>query len=91
MIGGREWCGAGFTGCAFGAVDVEAGVCGGGSAYSTHFNLASWKPDPAALPILQVLKKTGWRIEGRNGAAGILGLNPSTLRARMRKFGIIRQ
>jgi formate hydrogenlyase transcriptional activator len=41
--------------------------------------------------ILQVLKKTGWRIEGRNGAAGILGLNPSTLRARMRKYGINRQ
>jgi transcriptional regulator with GAF, ATPase, and Fis domain len=41
--------------------------------------------------ILQVLKKTGWRIEGKNGAAGILGLNASTLRARMRKYGIIRQ
>jgi len=41
--------------------------------------------------ILQVLRKTGWRIEGNNGAAGLLGLNPSTLRARMRKFGIIRQ
>ena len=41
--------------------------------------------------ILQVLKKTGWRIEGKNGAAGILGLNASTLRARMRKYGIARQ
>jgi PAS domain S-box-containing protein len=41
--------------------------------------------------ILQVLLKTGWRIEGRNGAAGLLGLNPSTLRARMRKYGIVRQ
>ncbi|MBJ6725223.1 sigma-54-dependent transcriptional regulator [Geomesophilobacter sediminis] len=40
--------------------------------------------------ILQVLKKTGWRIEGINGAAGALGLNPSTLRARMRKYGIVR-
>ncbi len=40
--------------------------------------------------ILQVLKKTGWRIEGKNGAAGLLGLNASTLRARMRKYGIIR-
>jgi hypothetical protein len=26
-------------GCAFGAVDVEAGECGGGSEYSNHFNL----------------------------------------------------
>ena len=41
--------------------------------------------------ILQVLQKTGWRIEGNNGAAVLLGLNPSTLRARMRKYGILRQ
>jgi formate hydrogenlyase transcriptional activator len=40
--------------------------------------------------ILQVLLKTGWRIEGPNGAALILGLNASTLRARMRKYGIAR-
>jgi formate hydrogenlyase transcriptional activator len=41
--------------------------------------------------ILQVLQKTGWQINGKNGAAVILGLNPSTLRARMQKYGIIRQ
>jgi formate hydrogenlyase transcriptional activator len=41
--------------------------------------------------ILQVLQKTGWRIEGKNGAAALLGLNASTLRARMRKYGIFRQ
>jgi len=41
--------------------------------------------------ILQVLQQTGWRIEGKNGAATLLGLNPSTLRARMRKDGIRRQ
>ena len=41
--------------------------------------------------ILQVLQKSGWRIEGKNGAAGILGLNASTLRARMRKYGIVRK
>ena len=40
--------------------------------------------------ILQVLQKTGWRIEGKTGAAILLGLNPSTLRARMRKYGIRR-
>jgi transcriptional regulator with GAF, ATPase, and Fis domain len=40
--------------------------------------------------ILQVLRQTGWRIEGKNGAALILGLNPSTLRARMWKSGIVR-
>jgi formate hydrogenlyase transcriptional activator len=41
--------------------------------------------------IYQILKKTGWRIEGSNGAALLLGLNPSTLRARMRKLGIVRR
>jgi formate hydrogenlyase transcriptional activator len=41
--------------------------------------------------VLQVLKKVGWRIEGKNGAAILLGLNPSTLRARMRKLGIARK
>ncbi len=40
--------------------------------------------------IMQVLKKTNWRVEGKNGAAIILGLNASTLRARMRKYGIVR-
>ena len=41
--------------------------------------------------ILYVLQKTDWRIEGKNGAAVLLGLNASTLRFRMRKYGIIRQ
>jgi DNA-binding NtrC family response regulator len=41
--------------------------------------------------VLQVLQKVGWRIEGKNGAAVLLGLNASTLRARMRKYGIVRQ
>ena len=40
--------------------------------------------------IIQVLQQTGWRIEGKQGAALLLGLNPSTLRARMRKYGIVR-
>jgi formate hydrogenlyase transcriptional activator len=40
--------------------------------------------------ILKVLEQTRWRIEGKNGAAAILGLNPSTLRGRIRKLGIKR-
>jgi PAS domain S-box-containing protein len=40
--------------------------------------------------ILKILSETRWRIEGKNGAAAILGLHPSTLRARMHKLGIIR-
>ena len=40
--------------------------------------------------ILKILSGTRWRIEGKNGAAAILGLHPSTLRARMHKLGIVR-
>jgi PAS domain S-box-containing protein len=40
--------------------------------------------------ILQAFEKTGWRIEGKKGAAAMLGINPSTLRGRMRKYGIRR-
>lgn len=41
--------------------------------------------------IISVLDKTDWVVEGTKGAAKILGLNPSTLRRRMRKYGIIKQ
>ncbi len=40
--------------------------------------------------ILRVLKVTKWRISGKKGAALILGLNPNTLRGRMRKLKILR-
>jgi transcriptional regulator with GAF, ATPase, and Fis domain len=40
--------------------------------------------------ILRVLEQTGWRVAGKNGAAKILGLNPTTLEARMKKLGINR-
>jgi transcriptional regulator with GAF, ATPase, and Fis domain len=40
--------------------------------------------------IASALKQTGWRIEGDSGAAQLLGLNPSTLRSRMKKLRIRR-
>ena len=40
--------------------------------------------------ILKILSENKWHIEGKNGSAVILGLHPSTLRARMHKLGIIR-
>jgi len=40
--------------------------------------------------ILRVLKNTDWKIQGKNGAADLLDINPSTLRGRMRKHGIQR-
>jgi PAS domain S-box-containing protein len=41
--------------------------------------------------ISRTLQATGWRIQGKGGAAERLGLNSSTLRARMRKLGIRRE
>jgi chemotaxis protein methyltransferase CheR len=38
--------------------------------------------------IVRVLEQTRWRIDGPEGAARILDINPSTLRSRMRKLGI---
>jgi PAS domain S-box-containing protein len=40
--------------------------------------------------ILRVLEMTGWRVRGRDGAANILGLPPTTLDSRMAKLGIRR-
>ncbi len=41
--------------------------------------------------ILKTLLETRWRIEGKGGTAEILGIHPSTLRARMHKLGIVCQ
>ena len=40
--------------------------------------------------IVRVLEQTHWKVSGKNGAAEILGLDRSTLRARMRKLGIVK-
>jgi len=40
--------------------------------------------------IIKVLEKTYWKVEGVNGAAKILDINPETLRSRMRKLKIKR-
>jgi PAS domain S-box-containing protein len=40
--------------------------------------------------ILKILTETKWRIEGKDGAAAILGINASTLRARLHKLEIVR-
>jgi formate hydrogenlyase transcriptional activator len=40
--------------------------------------------------ISEVLKQLNWKVSGENGAAKFLGLNPTTLEARMKKLGIKR-
>jgi formate hydrogenlyase transcriptional activator len=41
--------------------------------------------------IFRILERTGWRVRGSGGAAEALGLKPTTLEARMKKLGIVRQ
>ncbi len=68
--------------------------------------LGDWLPNPAQAAggrtgistlaelerrhILDVLRRTGWRVSGPRGAAKLLGLKPTTLEARMKKHGIAR-
>jgi formate hydrogenlyase transcriptional activator len=40
--------------------------------------------------IIRVLEQTGWRIRGKNAAAAVLGLKPTTLEGRMSKLAIHR-
>ncbi|MCC7120629.1 MAG: sigma 54-interacting transcriptional regulator [Gammaproteobacteria bacterium] len=46
--------------------------------------------DVEAAHLRAVLAQTGWVIEGPRGAAAVIGLEPSTLRSRLRKLGIRR-
>jgi len=39
----------------------------------------------------KVLEMTGWRIRGKDGAAEILDLKPSTLESRMAKLNLSRK
>jgi len=40
--------------------------------------------------LLLALETAGWRMEGANGAARLLGMNPSTLRSRLKALGVTR-
>jgi transcriptional regulator with GAF, ATPase, and Fis domain len=40
--------------------------------------------------IRKVLENTGWKVRGKQGAAEMLGMKPTTLETRMAKLGIIR-
>ena len=40
--------------------------------------------------ILKILEQSSWKVSGKNGAAELLGLKPTTLEARMKKLGIHR-
>jgi PAS domain S-box-containing protein len=57
---------------------------------------ANGRPDVRTLDenerdhIVATLERTSWRIAGEGGAAELLAINPSTLRSRIQKLGIVR-
>jgi DNA-binding NtrC family response regulator len=44
--------------------------------------------DVVEVHIKRILEATGGKVQGKNGAARVLGVNPSTLRNKMKKLGI---
>lgn len=58
------------------------------AAPAPHHSLSLEATEKAHIE--RVLASTGWLVEGPQGAAAILQLNPSTLRSRMRRLGIRR-
>jgi transcriptional regulator with GAF, ATPase, and Fis domain len=83
---------------------ITAGAAGGSGSVRVAGMLGARAPEAAAptfaalhtveqvevAHIRRVLDRTEWQVEGEAGAARILGLNPSTLRSRMKKLGISR-
>jgi len=73
------------------AAPMPAGADDGGSN-----GTATGTAEPLTLAeqqrrhIEETLARTGWVIEGSRGAAATLGINPSTLRSRMKKLGVHR-
>lgn len=58
-----------------------------------HFSKARSLEDVERMHIVSVLEETGWRVRGsgKNCAAEVLKIKPTTLEARMKKLGIVRQ
>lgn len=67
-------------------VPVENNAATPGSA-----NSATKLAEVEKQHIIDTLKKTNWKVSGDKGAAKILGLNATTLEARMKKLGIKRE
>jgi transcriptional regulator with GAF, ATPase, and Fis domain len=66
-----------------------SGKEGGLSHSAPAFNLESFSLEEISIHhITRALEKAGGKIHGANGAAELLGVNPSTLRSRMKKLGI---
>jgi PAS domain S-box-containing protein len=57
---------------------------------STEIRTADEMLELEKINILRALQASDWRVSGEGGAAGILGINPSTLSSRMKSLGISR-
>jgi len=57
---------------------------------STAISQAMSLDDMERMHIKTILGSTGWRVRGKNGAAEILRLKPTTLDSKMKKLGISR-
>ena len=75
------------SGSAFPIVGI--GASAGGLEALEHF-LSRVLAKSEREHIIVVLKTTGWKVNGKNGAAEILGLNPKTLESKVQKLGIVR-
>jgi PAS domain S-box-containing protein len=79
---------------AFAAPPVEGAAPpapqGGGVAEEAPAPPPTSMEDIERRHIVGVLRQTRWRIDGPNGAARVLEVNPSTLRSRIKKLGIQR-
>jgi formate hydrogenlyase transcriptional activator len=78
-------------------------ILSAGGTLSLDESFSSAAPAHAAIPassslrdverahILKVVEDCRWRVKGKNNAAERLGINPSTLRDRMKRLGIVRR
>jgi formate hydrogenlyase transcriptional activator len=74
-------------------------LCEGGFLEEEHLAISGTTPDGSGVStleeterqqILKAMEKTRWMVGGPAGAAKLLGLNRTTLIARMKKLGIVR-
>jgi formate hydrogenlyase transcriptional activator len=79
-------------------LQVELPSLAGGTSFTPANSSSATRPangmtldETQRCQILAVLQQTGWRVSGKNGAAIILGLKPTTLESRMAKLGIKRE
>jgi transcriptional regulator with GAF, ATPase, and Fis domain len=60
-------------------------------SFSAEISQSMSLEDVERRHIMSVMERTGWRVRGRNGAAEILDLKPTTLDSMMKKLGIVRK